>query len=120
MTKKPYAALRSHVVETRLEWRTQPIYSSNEHSVALQFWMIVQVGVFFFSNAKVRIASVDAPGSARLGQVGGHVGRGHAVLDLGVGDGAVFLPQVQPQLTLVAEVQVAFLTLEKEEKGKKW
>lgn len=42
----PYVALRSHVVETRLEWHTQPIYLSNEHSVALQFWMIVQVGVF--------------------------------------------------------------------------
>lgn len=40
----PYVALRSHVVETRLEWHTQPIYMSNEHSVALQFWMIVQVG----------------------------------------------------------------------------
>lgn len=46
VTKMPYVALRSHVVETRLEWRTQPIYLSNEHSVALQFWMIVQVGVF--------------------------------------------------------------------------
>lgn len=58
----PYVALRSHVVETRLEWRTQPICLSNEHSVALQFWMIVQVGlffvvVFFFLNAKVKIAS---------------------------------------------------------------
>lgn len=46
VTKMPYVALRSHVVETRLEWHTQPIYLSNEHSVALQFWMIVQVGVF--------------------------------------------------------------------------
>lgn len=42
----PYVALRSHVVETRLEWHTQPIYLSNKHSVALQFWMIVHVGVF--------------------------------------------------------------------------
>lgn len=56
----------------------------------------------------------EKKGSARLGQVRGHVGRGHPVLDLGVRDGAVFLAKVQPQLTLVAEVQVAFLTLRKE------
>lgn len=54
----PYVALRSHVVETRLEWHTQPIYLSNEHSVALQFWMIVQVGGGSL-NAKVKIASVE-------------------------------------------------------------
>lgn len=51
------------------------------------------------------------PPSAGLCQVSGHVRRGHAVLDLGVGDGAVLLSKVQPQLTLVAEVQVAFFTL---------
>lgn len=36
---------------------------------------------------------------------------GHAVLNLGVGDGSVLLPKVQSQLTLVAKVQVAFLTM---------
>lgn len=55
--------------------------------------------------------------SAHLRQVGGHVRRcRHAVLDLRVRDGAVLLSQMQPELTLVAEVQVAFLTLEKEKK----
>lgn len=113
-------------METRLEWHTQPIKLSNEHSVALQYWMIVQVGgLFFFLYAKVKIASFSffevtslslaCHISAHLGQVSGHVRRRrHAILDLGVGDGAVLLSQVQPQLTLVAEVQVAFLTLEEE------
>lgn len=32
------------------------------------------------------------------------------VADLGVGDGAVFLSQVKPQLALMTEVQVTFLT----------
>lgn len=41
----PRVALRSHVVETRLEWHTQPNLLSNEHSAVLQFWMIVQVGI---------------------------------------------------------------------------
>lgn len=52
-------------------------------------------------------------GSACFCQVGGHVCRGHAVLDLCVSDGAVLLSEMQPQLTLVAEVQVAFFTLKK-------
>lgn len=34
------------------------------------------------------------------------------VADLGVGDRAVFLSQVKPQLALMTEVQVTFLTLE--------
>lgn len=37
------------------------------------------------------------------------------VADLGVGDGAVFLPQMETQLTLVAEVDVALVTLNKRE-----
>lgn len=36
----------------------------------------------------------------------------HLVADLGVGDGPVFLAQVQAQLALVSEVQVTLLTLE--------
>lgn len=52
-----------------------------------------------------------SPGSACFRQVGGHVCRGHAVLDLRVGDGAVLLSEMQPELTLVAEVQVAFFAV---------
>jgi len=58
--------------------------------------------------------------SASLRQVGGHVRRRHAVLDLGVGDGAVLLPQMQPQLALVAEVQVAFLALKKRKVARRY
>lgn len=36
----------------------------------------------------------------------------HLVANLGVGDGAVLLPEVKTQLTLVPEVQVTLLTLE--------
>lgn len=46
VTKTPSMALRSHVVVTRLQWQPWPISLSNKHSVALQFWMIVQVWVF--------------------------------------------------------------------------
>lgn len=65
--------------------------------------------LFFSPNAMVKLAAVKRP-SASLGQVCGHV-RGHAVLNLGVGDRPVFLSQVQAQLALVTKVQVAFLTL---------
>lgn len=34
----------------------------------------------------------------------------HLVANLGVGDGTMLLPQVQPQLALVPEVQVTLLT----------
>lgn len=67
----------------------------------------------------VENSPLSPPDSARRGQVGGHVARRHAVLDLCVGDGAVLLPQMQPKLTLVAEVQVAFLTLKGGRKKKK-
>lgn len=40
------------------------------------------------------------------------------VADLGVGDGPVFLAQVQTQLALVAEVKVTLLTLEKVQRVK--
>lgn len=55
--------------------------------------------------------------SACLCQVSRHVRR-HAVLDLGVSDGAVLLSEMQTELTLVAEVQVAFLTLKRTKKNK--
>lgn len=92
----PYVALRSHVVETRLQWHTQPIYLSNEHSVALQFWMIVQVGVFKCQGQDCLLKLFPSPSSACLCQVSGHVCRRHAVLDLGVSDGAVLLSKMQP------------------------
>lgn len=66
----------------------------------------------------VENSPLSPPDSARRGRCG-HVARRHAVLDLGVGDGAVLLPQMQPKLTLVAEVQVAFLTLKGGRKKKK-
>lgn len=53
--------------------------------------------------------------SARLGQVRGHFDRGHAILDLGVGDRSMLLSEMQAQLALMTEVQVAFLTLKMEE-----
>ena len=36
----------------------------------------------------------------------------HLVADLGVGDGSMFLAQVQTQLAFVSEVKVTLLTLE--------
>lgn len=53
-----------------------------------------------------------------MGSAGAHCGC-HAVagsptvLSLGVGDGAVLLSEVKPQLTFVSEVQVAFFTLKR-------
>lgn len=38
--------------------------------------------------------------------------RQNLVADLGVGDRAVLLSQMEPQLALMTEVQVTFLTLE--------
>jgi len=58
-----------------------------------------------------------AAGSAGLHQACEHVARGPAVLSLGVGDRAVLLPQMKPQLTLVSEVEVTFLTLRKREQS---
>lgn len=49
--------------------------------------------------------------SAGLGELRRHLARRDAVLHLGVGDGPVLLPQVKPQLALVAEMQVALLTM---------
>lgn len=49
--------------------------------------------------------------SAGLGQFWGQVGGRHAVLHLGVGDGAVLLAQVETQLAFVTEMQVTLLAL---------
>ena len=54
-------------------------------------------------------------GSAGVHQACDDVAGGPAVLSLGVGDRAVLLPQVKPQLTLVSEVEVTFFTLWKRE-----
>lgn len=49
--------------------------------------------------------------SAGFGELRGHLAARDAVLHLGVGDGPVLLPQVEPQLAFVAEMQVALLTM---------
>lgn len=49
--------------------------------------------------------------SAGFGKLRGQVSGGHAVLHLGVGDGAVFLAQVKTQLAFVTEMQVTLLAL---------
>lgn len=64
----------------------------------------------------VKLALRMCAPSACLGQVSGHVRRGHAILDLGVGDRTMLLSKMQAQLALVSEVQVAFLTLKTEKK----
>lgn len=53
----------------------------------------------------------NAVPSAGFGELGRHLAGRDAVLHLGVGDGPVLLPQVEPQLAFVAEMQVALLTL---------
>lgn len=81
---------------------------SDQHSVALQFQMIVRVGLRECCGlALVCLCAC----SADLGQIW-QICCGHTVLDLGVGDGTVLLSQVQPKLALMAKVQVAFLTLQ--------
>lgn len=66
------------------------------------------------------IVPIDAKGtqkvtrsrtSAGAGQAHQRVAGSPAKLSLGVGDGAVLLTEVKPQLTLVSEVEVAFFTL---------
>lgn len=49
--------------------------------------------------------------SAGFGELRGQVSGGHAILHLGVGDGAVLLAQVKTELTFVTEMQVTLLTL---------
>lgn len=50
------------------------------------------------------------------GADGRRVAGGPTVRRLRVGDGAVLLPQMQPQLAFVSEVQVTFFTLERRKK----
>ena len=57
--------------------------------------------------------------SASFGQAGQEVSVGSPGLSLGVGDCTVLLSQVEPQLALVSEVEVTFLTLQRDRKGKK-
>ena len=52
-----------------------------------------------------------AAASAGVHQACGDVAEAPAILSLGVGDGAVLLTEVKPQLTLVAEMEVTFFTL---------
>lgn len=54
--------------------------------------------------------------SAGAPQACGDVTDAPAILSLGVGDRAVLLTEVQPQLTLVSEVEVTFFTLRKRKK----
>lgn len=49
--------------------------------------------------------------SAGVGQAGGDVPQAPAILSLGVGDGAVLLAEVEPELTLVSEMEVTLFTL---------
>lgn len=55
-------------------------------------------------------------GADSAGANGGHVAGRPTILRLCVGDGAVLLPQMQPQLALVSEVQVTFFTLQRRAK----
>lgn len=54
--------------------------------------------------------------SAGAHQACGDVTDAPARLSLGVGDRAVLLTEVQPQLTFVSEVEVTFFTLRKRKK----
>lgn len=49
--------------------------------------------------------------SAGFGELRRQVGGGHAVLHLGVGDGAMLLAQVKSQLAFVAEMQITLLAM---------
>lgn len=85
-------------------------FLSDQHSVALQFQMIVRVGLRICCGLALGCLCACLAG---LGQIR-HICCGHTVLDLGVGNGTVLLSQVQPKLALMAKVQVAFLTLQNE------
>lgn len=54
--------------------------------------------------------------SAGFGELRGQVSGGHAVLHLGVGDGAVLLAQVKTQLAFVTEMQVTLLALKENQR----
>ena len=59
-----------------------------------------------------RTAANSAGGHQACGDVAG----GPAILSLGVGDCAVLLSEMKPQLTLVSEVEVTFFTLKRKTK----
>jgi hypothetical protein len=54
--------------------------------------------------------------SAGFGELRRQVSGRHAVLHLGVGDGAVLLAQMKSQLAFVTKVQVTLLTLKRQQK----
>lgn len=57
-----------------------------------------------------------AAGSAGVHQACDDVAGSPAILSLGVSDRAVLLSEVKPQLTLVSEVEVTFITLRGEKR----
>lgn len=69
-----------------------------------------------FDNMAADAKGKVTHGGAAAGSAGGHQACDSAagtptILSLGVGDCAVLLPQVKPQLTLVSEVEVTFFTM---------
>lgn len=80
-------------------------------------WQLVQTE----KKQKQQKGGVGAPGAASAGahHACDDAAGSPAVLGLGVGDGAVLLAEVQPELTLVSEVEVTFFTLWQEKKKKK-
>lgn len=87
----------------------------------MNFFFLYIYIYFFFSIKVLQVSFGQLPSdlllgnprpSARLGELWRHLVGRDAVLHLGVCDGPVLLPQVQPQLAFVAEVQVALLTLQ--------
>lgn len=57
-----------------------------------------------------------AAASAGVGQACGDVSQAPAILSLRVGDGAVLLTEVKPELTLVSEMEVTLFTLKSKTK----
>lgn len=71
--------------------------------------------VCFFNLVRKRWPAANSGGVHRAGD---HVAGRPAVLSLGVCNGAVFLSEMKPELTLVSEVEVTFFTLQKEHNKK--
>lgn len=67
----------------------------------------------FFSHSRCAAAS------AGVGQACGDVSQAPAILSLRVGDGAVLLTEVKPELTLVSEMEVTLFTLKSKKQKKK-
>lgn len=90
------------------------------HVMILFFFIYIYIYINFFSVKVLQVSFGQLPSdlllgnpwpSASLGELRRHLVGRDAVLHLGVCDGPVLLPQVQPQLAFVAEVQVALLTM---------